>query len=75
MVNYFDLGIAVGQRFYILSASVYMNGREYKGQAPGSFVGLDLAENMHIGAVPDFHKISRLAGYSRGFVGRYTYCC
>lgn len=51
------------------NASMYLNGREYRGQAPGSFVGLDLAENLYIGAVPDFHKISRLAAYTRGFVG------
>lgn len=49
---------------------MFINGHEYKGQAPGSFIGLDLTENMYLGAVPDFRRISRLAGYTKGFVGR-----
>lgn len=55
---------------FFLLVSVFLNGREYKGEAPGSFIGLDLTENMYIGAVPDFRRISRLAGYTKGFVGQ-----
>ena len=50
-------------------ASLFVGGHEYKSQAPGSFIGLDLTENMYLGAVPDFRRISRLAGYTKGFVG------
>jgi dystroglycan 1 len=50
-------------------AAMYIGELEFKGQAPGTFIGLDLTENLYVGAVPDFQKISRAAGFSRGYVG------
>ena len=55
---------------------MYIGDSEYKGQAPGPFVGLDLNNDLYIGAVPDFRRIARAAGYSNGFTGQflwYTY--
>lgn len=48
-----------------------MNGKEYKGEAPGAFIGLDVTESspLYLGGVPDFSKISKLANFSQGFVG------
>ncbi|KAL5013502.1 hypothetical protein ScPMuIL_007772 [Solemya velum] len=41
----------------------------YTGMSPGRFQGLDLLENMYIGAVPDFDRIPRATGARTGFVG------
>jgi len=48
---------------------MFVGDDEYKGQAPGIFIGLDLTENLFVGSVPDFQKISRAAGFSQGFLG------
>ena len=53
---------------------MHVGDEEYRGQAPGAFSGLDLTENLFIGSVPDFHKISRAAGYTQGFLGTYSIC-
>ena len=42
---------------------------EITGTAPGKFKGLDLLEPLYIGGVPDFGQISKLNGFSQGFVG------
>ena len=42
---------------------------EVSRSAPGHFIGLDLAEPLYIGSVPDFSLINRAAGYTEGFVG------
>ena len=49
---------------------MYVGDQEFKGQAPGPFVGLDLAEELYIGAVPDFRSIARAAGFGNGFTGQ-----
>lgn len=43
------------------------------GSAGGDNVGLDLAEPLYIGSVPDFRLISRQAGFHRGFIGCISY--
>ena len=48
---------------------MFVGDDEYRGHAPGPFIGLDLTENLFVGAVPDFSKISRAAGYTQGFLG------
>jgi len=49
---------------------MYIGDQEFKGQAPGPFVGLDLADELYIGAVPDFRSIARAAGFGNGFTGQ-----
>jgi len=49
---------------------MYIGDAEFKGQAPGPFVGLDLTEELFIGAVPDFSRIARAAGFADGFSGQ-----
>ena len=49
---------------------MYIGDSEFKGEAPGPFVGLDLTEELYIGAVPDFSRIARAAGYANGFTGQ-----
>ena len=55
---------------FIAIGYLIINGREYTGQAGGSFVGLDLVENLFLGGVPDYAMISRYAGFREGFVGK-----
>ena len=52
---------------------MYIGDSEFKGQAPGPFVGLDLTEDLYIGAVPDFSRIARAAGFGNGFTGQSVY--
>lgn len=49
-----------------------INGKEYRGTAAGTFVGLDLVEDLFVGGVPDYSAISRSAGFRNGFVGKST---
>jgi len=51
---------------------MYVGDSEYTAQAPGPFVGLDLTEELFVGAVPDFRKIARAAGFANGFTGQST---
>lgn len=58
--------------FFLFTGSMIVNDQPvYTGMSPGRFQGLDLLENMYIGAVPDFEQIPRAAGYRTGFVGQY----
>ena len=41
----------------------------FKATAPGAFRGLDIAQPMYLGGVPDYAMIPRTAGYKNGFVG------
>ena len=41
------------------------------GTAPGSFVGLDLIENLFLGGVPDYANISKFAAYNIGYEGNF----
>ncbi|KAH9504451.1 Basement membrane-specific heparan sulfate proteoglycan core protein, partial [Bulinus truncatus] len=41
----------------------------YQGIAPGQHEGLDLGAPFYLGSVPDFNKIPRTVGYSKGLVG------
>ncbi|XP_012944719.1 basement membrane-specific heparan sulfate proteoglycan core protein [Aplysia californica] len=41
----------------------------YSGVAPGQFRGLDIAQPMYVGGVPDFRIVPRSAGFTSGFVG------
>jgi dystroglycan 1 len=52
-------------------ATLYMLDKEYTGEAPGDFIGLDVTEMMplFIGGAPDFNKISKLADFTEGFIG------
>jgi len=54
---------------------MYIGDSEFKGEAPGPFVGLDLTEDLYIGAVPDFRRIARAAGFGNGFTGRSVSDC
>lgn len=49
--------------------TMIVNGKEYTGEAPGPYVGLDLVDHMFVGAIPDFTMLPASAGYRRGFVG------
>ena len=51
------------------TAAMYVGDSEYQGEAPGPFVGLDLNEELYVGAVPDFSRIARAAGFGNGFTG------
>ena len=53
----------------IPSGTLMVNGQEYTGEAPGPYVGLDLVDNLYVGAVPDFTALPTSAGFDRGFVG------
>jgi len=53
-----------------LAVAMYIGDSEFKGQAPGPFVGLDLTEDLYVGAVPDFGRIARAAGFGNGFTGQ-----
>lgn len=46
-----------------------VDGKEYRSQIAGRFVGLDLAQDLYIGGMPDFRLISKEAKYNRGFKG------
>ena len=48
---------------------MYIGDSVFKGEAPGPFVGLDLNGELYVGAVPDFSRIARAAGYRNGFTG------
>ena len=41
----------------------------YTGRAPGEFQGLDLAQPMYVGNVPDVENIPAGARFSSGYVG------
>jgi hypothetical protein len=48
-----------------------VNGQgPYFGNVHGKFQGLDLIEHMYVGGVPNFNQIHRLAGHTKGFVGK-----
>ena len=47
-----------------------VDNKEYTGQSSGRHVGLDLAQNMFLGGVPDYQTISPYAAQRSGFVGR-----
>jgi dystroglycan 1 len=49
--------------------TLVVNGREYRGQVQGQFVGLDLDQPMYVGGVPNLRLIAPGAGYREGFVG------
>lgn len=49
--------------------TLIVNGREYRGQVDGQFVGLDLEQPMYVGGVPNYRMVSPGAGYRQGFVG------
>ncbi|KAH9504452.1 hypothetical protein Btru_063679 [Bulinus truncatus] len=44
----------------------------YQGIAPGQYEALDLGAPFYLGSVPDFNKIPRTVGYSKGLVGRVS---
>ena len=46
-----------------------MDNVEYTASSKGSFLGLDLVDNMYLGSVPDFTAISPAAGFNTGFIG------
>jgi len=46
-----------------------VDSKEYSGQSAGRHIGLDLAENMFLGGVPDYQSISSYAAQRSGFVG------
>lgn len=53
--------------------SLYIDGRgPYQGTSPGTFQGMDLSQLLYIGGVPDFESIHKEAGFSTGFIGKYT---
>lgn len=54
----------------VFAVAMYIGDAEFKGEAPGPFVGLDLTEELFVGAVPDFTRIARAAGFANGFTGR-----
>ncbi|XP_059170575.1 basement membrane-specific heparan sulfate proteoglycan core protein-like [Physella acuta] len=41
----------------------------YMGEAPGQHVGLDLAEPLYIGNVPDLGQLPPSVGFTSGFIG------
>lgn len=41
----------------------------YQGVSPGTFQGMDLAQLLYIGGVPDFGTIHKDVGFQSGFVG------
>jgi hypothetical protein len=43
----------------------------YSGTSQGKFLGLDLMQPLYLGAVPDFSKIHKQAGFNTGFVGKF----
>jgi len=47
-----------------------VDSKEYSGQSAGRHIGLDLAQNMFLGGVPDYRSISPYAAQRSGFVGR-----
>jgi hypothetical protein len=53
----------------LLSGTLEVNGREYTGEAPGINVGLDLVDDLYVGAVPEFRLMPSSAGHNQGFVG------
>jgi len=55
--------------FLLCAVVMYIGDMEFKAQAPGPFVGLDLNEELYVGAVPDFSRIARAAGFASGFTG------
>ncbi|XP_064459482.1 basement membrane-specific heparan sulfate proteoglycan core protein-like isoform X3 [Ornithodoros turicata] len=42
---------------------------EVTGSSGGRMMGLDLTQNLFVGSVPSFDKISKASGYAEGFVG------
>ena len=52
-----------------MAGTLVVDGMEYKGQAQGSFAGLDLVENLYVGGVPDYNSISVNSGFTQGFIG------
>lgn len=48
-----------------------VDGKEYRTQVVGRFTGLDLAQDLYLGGVPDFRVVSRAAKYNSNFVGQY----
>jgi hypothetical protein len=40
----------------------------------GSFQGLDLMEPLYVGGHPTFSNVHKLAGHSKGFVGKLNFC-
>lgn len=57
----FDIELCVG--------TLTVNGQTYTGSAPGSFQGLSLVENLYLGGVPDYSKISKFAAFNSGYEG------
>ena len=53
--------------------TLIVNGREYRGQVQGQFVGLDLDQPMYVGGVPNYRQVSPGAGYRQGFVGKWSH--
>jgi len=50
--------------------TMYVDGRgPYRGTSPGTFQGMDLAQLLYVGGVPDFETIHKDAGYRSGFIG------
>lgn len=41
----------------------------YRGVSPGTFQGMDLAQLLYIGGVPDFGTIHKDVGFQTGFIG------
>lgn len=58
----------ISYRLCILGMLV-VDGKEYRIQIAGRFIGLDLAQDLYIGGMPDFRLISKEAKYNRGFKG------
>ena len=58
--------------FYSNTGVLTVDGVEYTGSSTGSFLGLDLADNMYLGSVPDYNVISPAAGFNTGFIGQYV---
>ena len=41
----------------------------YTGVAPGQYQGLDVAQPMYVGSVPDFNNLPAGARFTSGYVG------
>jgi dystroglycan 1 len=51
------------------SGYLLVGDKEYTGRAAGRFVGLDLAQDMYLGGVPDYQAVMRTANQRSGFIG------
>lgn len=64
-----DVWHTIRARKYGKDSMLVVDGKEYRIQIAGRFIGLDLAQDLYIGGMPDFRLISKEAKYNRGFKG------